>query len=376
MIQGSVAAIRADMPAFLGAAQGAREVVHTAVGTILDVLEADPRFEALFDAAVLEDVFRSMAIVIGKNPHLVADGQVLRTFVEKAVKALVVDAPDGQPLFSAPAAGRVLGAGLSTIAVHADVLVGPDDPRESLLADVVEAVATGLAAGLQTPGTDADAGNAALRRLLSTETMIAIASDAFAAVAAHPEKLLNRRAGATGPRTTALAQILGSVAAAVAEDPAGLATASTYRELAGVAIDAAVPNIDLLIDLDDDDPKTNELFRILRETLTAVATADDRRGLVDRSFVGDVAKRLLPVVASKAKTYFGFRDAAADEAARPITRVVGLVMGVAGDLATGSVGTDRLPGLIATTVEDILKGTVDPFDTDAVRAHIVALAAR
>jgi hypothetical protein len=359
IVAGAAKAVSGNMTLLLGKPDGNRKLVHAATGEILRALQADPSLSELFTPATMEGVATAVLLAVGETPELVSHDGILKELISRSIGALVKEAPDGKPVFAEAAAVRVLQAGLETLAANADSLIPQGKPEQQLLSNVIEAMALGFAAGLDEPGTIAD-----MRRLMTTERLVAISGDIFGIVAEHPEKLLRG-----SDRKTALAQILGAVAAAVSENPAALATGRTYGALIRIALTAAVADLDRLVKIDKSDPKDNALYHILQATFGAILTASDTRGLIDAAFVRDVVARILPVVATEVPPLLGPVDPR-------LSKAVLAVLALAETVLKNELNADNLPDVIALTVGQALTGALDPDDAAKVEAYVRSVLQR
>jgi hypothetical protein len=179
-------------------------------------------------------------------------------------------------------------AGLETLRDHAGSLIDPDNPEKQLLADALSAMAQGLAGTL--------AGGGTVKDLLTPTQVTQLASVLFNEIARHPEHLLAD--DVDDPKKTALAQIIGSVARALGDDPGRLVTGDGFIELLHVAITVALQNVDKLLDLDSTNPRTNLLFDVLKQAIAAIHPTNDTRGLVGRDVFLDIVERILPIVSA------------------------------------------------------------------------------
>jgi hypothetical protein len=168
-----------------------------------------------------------------------------------------------QALLTPDLARDVIALALDTLSQNARQLVDPQNPQEQLLVQALERIIIAFSEEFH---EDPDLPRV-LAETFSQRQVAAIIREVFAAVAKNPEGLLPGRDD--DPRRSALAQILGSVAAVVSRDSRRLLTPEGYIELLQVALEAFALNPDRLINLDTADPLDNVMAKVMTAVLMA-----------------------------------------------------------------------------------------------------------
>lgn len=168
-----------------------------------------------------------------------------------------------QALLTPDLARDVIALALDTLSQNARQLVDPQNPGEQLLVQALDRIITSFSEEFhEDPNLPQ-----VLAKTFSQRQVAAIIREVFAAVAKNPGGLLPGREG--DPDRSALAQILGSVAAVVSRDSRRLLTPEGYVELLQVALEAFALNPDRLLNLDTADPLDNVLAQVMTAVLTA-----------------------------------------------------------------------------------------------------------
>ena len=231
-------------------------------------------------------IFSSALRAVGENSQLFSDEKILQELIESTTKVLA--SQDVADILSRETASAVLAVGLEVTAENVETLIDTGRPQKQLLASAVSALAQGLSDDL--------AGGARFRDLLSRRQLVELSSIVFQEVASQPEQLLGDDLGET--RRNALAQVIGSVAAALGDDPKKLVNGEGVLELVQMALHVGVRNADKLLDLDSADPKTNLLYRVTQELALGALEAEDPRGLLSREVFLEMVERALPVASA------------------------------------------------------------------------------
>ena len=283
VLRGAAGAFTENLDLFLPGDGTARKLVGSTLTQVIDGVRGRAD---LFTNESLELIFRSGLRAAGENAELFSDKKALQALIASTAQALTDSA--GQGLFSPETVAAVVAGAVAVAAENAGTLFAPRDPQKQLLARAAGALALGLSPQL--------GAHPSLKGLLGRQQLIDLTQMVFGEVARHPETLLGAAPG--DARRSALAQVIGSVAGALGDDPHRLVDGQGLQDLVRIALGAAVQNAGGLLDLQRDDPKTNPLFRALREVATAVVTTDDARRLASRQGFVDLVGRVLPVVSA------------------------------------------------------------------------------
>ncbi len=274
ILRGGVKAFSENADLFLPGDTAAKPLVESALAQTLAGLRDH---ENLFTAEAVEELFDSALRAVAENPALFSDEKILQELIEKTARVLADE--EVAKILSRETASSILALGLEVVIENVETMIDTNRPQKQLLASTVAALAQGL--------SDAMAGGASFRRLLSRRQLVDLAELVFEEVASHPEQLLGD--SLDQPRRTALAQVIGSLASALGDDPARLTHGEGLLELLQTALRVSVRNADKLLDLDSEDPKTNLLFRVTQEIAEAALEAPDTRMLLSREVFGQIS---------------------------------------------------------------------------------------
>jgi hypothetical protein len=229
------------------------------------------------------------------------------------------------------------------------MLIDPDNPEKQLLADALSAMAHSLAGTL--------AGGGTVKDLLTPAQITQLVSVVFDEIAQRPEGLLGD--GVDDPKKTALAQIIGSVARALGDDPGRLITGVGFVELLDVAIRVAMQNADKLLDLDSASPRTNLLYDVLERVVAAIHASNDTRHLVGRDVFLDMVKRILPIISANVEGILNGTPTAIKDT---VVKAMELATGVLENRINGA----NLPVLVEQLLLRVLWGELNLAEGTAV----------
>ncbi len=355
ILTGSAGAIADNPELFIRGDAASERVIRDTVSQFLRGVEG---YNDLLSPDSMERLVRSALNAVAGNPGIVTGNAGLQAVLSESLKAMT--GKPGDKLFTSGSVSLILRTALDSVSRHADLVVAPDTPREELMVSTIKALAAGLSA---------DLGTAQFRTLFTTDQLVRLADVVFVEVAKCPEKLIG--GDTTDAKRTALAQVLGSVATALAEDPRQMVTGDGALELVRVALGTAANNADKLLDLRDDTPTTNLLYAVLREFVAGVAASrgKDGRELLSRAVVADAGIRLLGVASDNAGA-IGAGKAVAVSAA------LGAVVALANAELSGQVNGQNLPTVYAAVLRGVLQGALDLTDEERVKIVVSqALAA-
>jgi hypothetical protein len=283
ILRGGVTAFTENTDLFLPGDSAAKPIVESALRQTLAGLRDH---DDLFTSESVEVIFSSALRAVGENSQLFSDQKILQELIVSTTNVLA--SQDVAEILSRETASAVLAVGLEVTAENVETLIDTGKPQKQLLASMVSALAQGLSDDL--------AGGAQFRDLLSRRQLVELSSIVFQEVASQPEQLLGD--DLSEARRNALAQVIGSVAAALGDDPKKLVNGEGVLELVQIAMHVGVRNADKLLDLDTEDPKTNLLYRITQELVLGALEAEDPRGLLSREVFLEMVARALPVASA------------------------------------------------------------------------------
>jgi hypothetical protein len=344
VVRGGVGAFSENIDLFVPQDGTLKKLVGS---TLTQVLAGIKDQEDLFNSASLELVFRSALGAVGENAALFTDDTLLQELISRTVKAMTDTT--GQKLFSEETVAVVLREALEVVRENVETLIDPKDPQHQLLANAVAAMARSLATSL--------GGGGKVKDLLSTRQLTELSRVVFEEVAKHPEQLLGENLDDT--KKTALAQIIGSVARALGDDPARLVNGSGFIELVRVSLQVAVRNADKLIDLDSADTRTNVLFQVIQQLATAVIEQGDPRKIVTRDVFVEIVRRVLPVVSANL-------DPLLAGTSQPVADTVRTVLAVASGALQNQINGANLPVLMEQMLRAVLARELNVAETVAV----------
>jgi hypothetical protein len=316
--------------------------------------------EDLFSTHAVEQLFKISLGAVAENAALVTNNAWLQSALRNTVTE--VTSIEGRKLFSGAAVEAITRAALETLAANSTLLIDPADPQGKWVAQAMAAMARGLASDLAGPG--------GVKDVLTTSQLVRLTQVVLNEVANNPTQLLGAQ-GDADPRRTALAQILGSVATALGEDPARLVSGDTLAGLIESSMRVALQNADKLLDLDSADPKTNVLHAILAQLAEAAASGADVRMLLDRRTFLEIARHILPVVSANVGPILAAQKLA-------VQTVVRSALQLASGVFENRINRETLPILVAGLLRSVLLNDLNITDADAVATvadEILRLAA-
>jgi hypothetical protein len=271
--------------------------------------------------------------------------------IKNTVTALT--SKQAQAVFGQETVSAIVQAALATVTENIETLVDVDSPEKQVLADAVTALANGLGQKL--------AGKASARELLSKKQLVELTSLVFAEVARHPEQLLHRVGD--DELKTVLAQIVGSTAKALGEDPKRLVNGASYVTLVQAALKTGLLNADKLLDLDTTKVSTNILYQVIKEAADAVSQHPDPRRLVSREVFVTTVTGILPIVSANLDPLLGKR------VKEPVKTTIRIILDQASSGALENfVNGANLAPLIEQMLLKVLREELATSDTAAVIA--------
>ncbi len=339
VMRGGAAAFTANIDLFMPGDKNSTKVVSYTLSALVKGIEGQ---EDLFTNESLERIYQSALVAVAENSKVFTDDALLGAMIQNTVKALT-DKP-AKAVFGQETVSAVVQAALVTVTENIETLVDTQDPGKQLLADAVTALANGLGQSL--------AGRASARDLLSKKQLVDLTSFVFAEVARHPEQRLH--SVGNDELKTVLAQIVGSTAKALGNDPKSLINGEGYVILVQAAVKVGLQNADKLLKLDTTEVKTNILYQIIKEAADAVQQHEDPRRLVSRQVFVSTVTGILPVVSANLDPLLG------NKVKEPVKVVVRFVLDQAskGPLENRINGANLAP-LIQQMLLKVLRDNLD-----------------
>ena len=244
------------------------QLLNAVLQSVLQTFQEQPD---LFSSEMLRAVYGASLKAAAQNIALIIpgeDGKPSHEFLSQlftgTAKLLAETGPAGpQALFTPDLAKDVIALALDTLSQNARQLIKPDNPQEQLLVQALEGIIISFSGEFHQD----QALPLILAATFSQKQLTAIIQEVFGAVAKNPQALLP---GANGnPQLSALAQIMGSVAAVVSQDTKSLLTGDGYVELLRVALEGFALNPDRLLNLNTAEPLDNVMAKVMTAVLTA-----------------------------------------------------------------------------------------------------------
>lgn len=332
ILRGGTAAFAENINLFLPGDGLGQKIVGQTLSQVLAGLDGK---EDLFTTESIELIFKSALRITAENSALITGNKVLQELITRVLN--VVGDQRWDKLFSSATAASVLFEALEVARENIETLINPKNPKEQFLANALAAMAGSLSTKL--------AGGGSVQDLLSRAQLLDLTRAIFAEVAKRPELLVG--GSAVDPRNTVLAQVIGSVARALGDDPLLVTHGTGFVELVRIALGVAVQNADKLVDTKSASPATNLLFELLKQVVTAVTTAKDPRQLISRDVFVDIVRRVLTTASANLEVLVGGQPKAVQET---VTAVLGLASGVLENRVNGA----NLPLLIQQVLLQVL----------------------
>jgi hypothetical protein len=331
ILRGGGAAFAENIDLFLPKDGTAKKLVGETLTQVLAGLQGK---EDLFTTESIELIFKSALRITAENAALITDNKVLQELITRVLK--VVGDQQWNKLFSSATAAVVLHEALEVARENIETLIDPKNPKEQLLANALAAMAGSLSAKL--------AGGGSVQDLLSRTQLLDLTKVVFAEVAKHPEVLVG---SAADPKNAVLAQVIGSVARALGDDPLLVTHGAGFVQLVQIALTVTVQNAASLIDTKSASPGTNLLFDILKQVVTAVTAAKDKRNLMSREVFVEIVRRVLTTASANLDELLGDQPKAVQE-------TVAAALELADGALKNRVNGSNLPLLIQQLLHQVL----------------------
>lgn len=343
LLKGGARAFSENLDLFLSDDKKAKGLVGS---TLTHLLKGIKGKENLFTNESLELLFDSALRAVAENADILSDDTILQELIQRTLRVMTDAA--GKKVFPQEIVSAVLGEALAVAAENIETLIDPENAEHQLLATATRAVAQSLSGSL--------AGGGTVKDLLSRRQLVSLMGVVFDEVAKHPEQLIGK--AALGDRKAALAQILGSVANALGDDPSRFVNGEGFVMLAEIVLQTAAKNADKLLDLGNTDPKKNILFQVIQQAVAALSEGDEPSKLVNREVFLDITEQILPVVSANLA---GLLDAP-----KAIKETITTALRLTNEDLAGRVNGENLPDLIVGLLSEVLWGELDLEEQGAV----------
>ena len=349
ILKGGIAAFNDNAELFIQGNDTTRDLVRS---TLTQFINGFSNNEDLFTTETTELLFRSALGAVTENPEFIND-EFLRKLLTNSIASLT--SANGQKIFSKSTIPMVLRSALQTVGENSEMLVSPDTPERQFLANALSSITLGLSSELVD-------GN--LVKLFSSNQMANLAEIIFKEIGKEPELLL----GDVGSdeKKAALTQIIASVAGALGDNPRKYITGEGAVDLLHLSLRIGLKNIDKLLDLDSDDPKTNLLYQVLKEVISTVGESGDPRKLLTRDTILDIVTEVLPIISSNLDSTLADQD-----------KLVGIALNAALNLANDALKNRidgvNLPDVTSEILRQALAGLIDPNNDDQILEIVIEL---
>lgn len=345
VVRGGAAAFTGNIDLFMPADATAKTLVKTTLSGVIAGIDGK---EDLFTNESLELIYRSALTAVAENSTIFTDQKLLTSLIKGTVTAL--STPQASKVFGAETVSAIVQSALLAVTENIETLIDTGKPEQQILADTVTAITHGLGKRL--------AGGATARDLLSKRQLVELTQFAFAEVARHPEQLLHRVDD--DDVKTVLAQIIGSTAKALGENPKLLVTGEGFLTIVKSAVRTGVLNADKLLDLDTTSVRDNLLFKITQQAIEAVTAHPDPRRLVSRDVFVAIVTGILPVVSANLEDLLG------NSLKKPVKATISVALELASGTLQNRVNGANLPVLIEELLIQVLQDELTLTETAAV----------
>ncbi len=268
LIGTTAAAVSGYPAAFLGTSRG-EQLLKGVLQAMLTSVQNNPD---LFSSSAIQSIYGAGLRAAAQNAALLLpDGQggasIFLTSLVSALAQKLADTAASSPasLLNLEILPELSEIALGVLSQNARSLINPQKPEQQLLVDALERVSLALSADFHN-NPDLPA---LMQHLMSRDNTLDLLQEVFGAVARCPEGLLPGVGGDAA--RSALAQIVGSVAATASQDTRSLLNGEGFVKLLGVALQAFAKNPDRLLDLNLKDPKQNIMAQVMTAVLTSAA---------------------------------------------------------------------------------------------------------
>lgn len=346
IVRGGASALTGNIDLFMRGDSQSKLLVKETLSSLVAGIDGK---EDLFTNESLELIYRSALTAVAENSTTLTGNTLLSSMISSVVAALT--AAQAEKIFGKDTVSAIVQSALEAVTENIETLIDTSDPEKQILADTITAMALGLGKKLADEATAKD--------LLSKRQLIELTNIAFAEVAKHPEQLLHNVNDEE--LKTVLAQIIGSTAKALGEQPQKLVTGEGFLTLVQAAIKAGVLNADKLLDLDTKSVRSNVLYQITQQAATAVLEGEDPRRLMSRDVFVATVTAILPIVSANLDGILG--SSVKEPVKATITTVLGLA--ASGELENRINGAN-LPALIEEMLIQVLQNELTLTDSQAV----------
>lgn len=247
---------------------------HFVTNVLKAVLETIKTKPDIFSGKILVDIYSSALKAVGENAKLLLSNGNREEFLAYLFTSLATGLADNNPsnLFTLDVLKEVIVIALEATSNNVHLLINPKKPEEQLLSDALKQVLLAFSDDFTENETFSDIASG----LFSRNNLVQIIAVVFDEVSKNPEALLHKVSDDN--KKSALAQVIGSVTAAIAAEPLRLLNGEDFTELIDIVFQAFVKNPDRLIDLSKASPTTNVMYQVIVQILESVRENRERGG--------------------------------------------------------------------------------------------------
>jgi hypothetical protein len=366
VIRISAKTVSENMAAFVGTANSRKEqLLKNVLAAILDTIASE---SDLINRKTVTDIYAAALKAAAQNPALLlpeTDGERSQVLLRKLISGITAEltnsaASDPPGIFTPEVLKDAIDVALQVLSNHVPKLADPRHPEKQLLVDALHRLVLAFRDDFHADKNLSEF----LDGLFSRRQLVDLTQIVFTAVARTPEGLLQDVAG--DARCSALAQIIGSVAATISADANRFLSGDDYLELFSVALKAFTVNPDRLLNLASTDPRDNVMSQVISAVLNAVVhnAESEGRNLLSGAMLVDAVQTALAVVS---KNVDGFVKE---------PEIVSMVMDRLLNAASNTMANELDAESLLLALDDVLRAALmsrtalDRSDAELVFAHL------
>ena len=366
VIRVSAQTVSENMTAFVGVADSRKEqLLETVFSAVVDTIATE---SDLINRKTLTDIYAAALRAVAQNPALLLPekdghpGQVLLRSLIAGVGTELARSSSGDPpgIFTPEISKDIIEVALQVLADHLPTLADPADPQKQLLVDALHRLALSMRDDFHTDKKL----STLLDGLFTRQQLVNLTRIVFTAVSRNPDGLL--QGVDDDSRRSALAQIIGSVAASISADAKHFLSGDDYLDLFAVALQAFMVNPDRLLSLDTADPADNAMARVITAVVDSVVknAQSEGRNLLNGDLLVAAVETALSVVS---KNVDGF-------AREPeiVSMVMDRLLNAAASVLANELDAENLIVALEAVLPMALRGreALDQSDADLILSHI------
>jgi len=366
VIRVSAKTVSENMTAFVGVAGSPKEqLLENVFSVVLDTIATE---SDLINRKTLTDIYAASLRAVAQNPALLVpekDGNgsqaLLRNLIAGIGTELARSSSSDPPGIFTPEIGKdIIDVALQVLSDHLPTLADPGDPEKQLLVDALHRLALSMRDDFHSEKKL----SALLDGLFTRQHLVDLTRIVFTAVARSPDGLV--QGVEDDSRRSALAQIIGSVAASISADAKQFLSGDNYLDLFAVALQAFMVNPDRLLSLDTTGPADNVMARVIAAAVNSVVknAQSEGRNLLNGDLLVAAVETALAVVS---KNVDGFT-----REPEIVSMVMDRLLNAATNLLANELDAENLIVALEAILPMALRGreVLDQSDADLILSHI------